>query len=636
MKNPEISVIMPVYNSELFLAEAIESILNQTFKDFEFLIFNDGSTDNSLKILEEYAKKDSRIKIFNSPDNKGYVYHLNQGIKIAKGEYIARMDSDDISDLKRFSKQIKVIKSNPKLAVVGGSVLSIDKFGNKTGKWILKATPEETHVHFLFTNYVIHPSVLIRKSMIPEGAYDEKMTPAEDFDLWTKILDENDIYSIPEPLLMYRYHSQNTSEIKKIISRDKASFILRRQLLKLGINPTNEEVEMHHDVSDFITSNYTLEQIDNWFYTLWLANNKSGKYKKHILLSTIIGRRMIISKNNIIKNILKYQRDMNIKEHILFYIMSISRSFKYITHRLIKKGEKISLDDLLNKIKRKLGELIIKYSINPRPHSYPFISGDSFRSFAKHIHDETGTFEVKNVKEEEIVFVKSNMLSNFFKDIHPKIQNKYILISHNSDENIDEKYSKYVDDKIIHWFTQNLMFEHPKISALPIGLENMHIYQNGIVHKFIETLKNKNERKNRILVGFSVGTNITERSKALDALKKCKQADIIDKHIVSHKYLPLLNKYRFVASPPGNGVDCIRTWEAITIGVVPICLNNNNTKHFKKIGAPILQVESFEEMINMSDYDLQKLYDSIIKESNFELKYFDYWKKLITSKISKQ
>ena len=114
---PKVTVLMPVYNARFYLSKAISSIINQTFKDFEFLIFNDGSTDNSADII--YSYNDRRIRFFNSEQNFGYVYHLNYGIEIAKGEYIARMDADDISFPTRLEKQVAFMDKNPEVGVCG-------------------------------------------------------------------------------------------------------------------------------------------------------------------------------------------------------------------------------------------------------------------------------------------------------------------------------------------------------------------------------------------------------------------------------------------------------------------------------------------------------------------------------------
>jgi len=272
------------------------------------------------------------------------------------------------------------------------------------------------------------------------------------------------------------------------------------------------------------------------------------------------------------------------------------------------------------KIKSKIGREIIKRSNNPRPDSYPFISGDGFRKIADFIYDETGKFNPENILEGQIIFVKSDLLKEFFNEIHPKINNRYKLISHNSDKNITEEYLKYIDEKIIHWFVQNLMFEHKKVSVIPIGLENLHIYNNGIPERFKQMINRKINKKEKILFGFNVLTNKDKRSKALNELRVNKLAEEIQKPLNNKEYLGLLNSYKYVASPPGNGIDCHRTWEAIILGVIPVCLNNKNSELLKNAGAPILITDTFE------DFNLKKF------EVENKITRFDYWKKIINNK----
>ena len=277
---------------------------------------------------------------------------------------------------------------------------------------------------------------------------------------------------------------------------------------------------------------------------------------------------------------------------------------------------------MFHKIKNKIIRELIKISSDPRPSSEPFISGDGFRKMADFIYDETQNFNPKHVKEGNIVFVRSDMLKEFFKEIHPKIKDKYKLISHNSDENITEEYSKYIDDKIIHWFAQNLMFKHPKVSVIPIGLENKYYYINGIPSMFTNLINKSTNKKNKILFGFSVSTNTEVRSKSLLELRENKNAEEILESLDGRKYLNLLRQYKYVASPPGNGVDCHRTWEAIILGTTPICLKNINYKLLKELGAPILINNSFKkgELKNKKITKISRTTD------------FDYWKKIVNNR----
>ena len=211
MKNQLLSVVMPVYNGEKYLKKAIDSILDQTYHNFEFIIINDGSTDRTAQILDNV--KDERVQLINQ-ENKGLIFSLSYGISIAKGDWIARMDADDISYPNRFEEQLKYINND--YAVIGSQANIIDKNDKiyKTTKFelehdkiiskLLKQKPE-----------IIHPSVLINKSkFILTGGYDCKMLHAEDTDLWLRISRIGKIINVNRPLLALRKHEDNISKIK--------------------------------------------------------------------------------------------------------------------------------------------------------------------------------------------------------------------------------------------------------------------------------------------------------------------------------------------------------------------------------------------------------------------------------------
>ena len=206
-----LSVIMPVYNSERFVSKAIESILSQTYANFEFIIINDGSTDKSNDII--YSYNDNRIKIINQK-NMGLVSALNYGVKIAKGEWIARMDSDDIACENRFAEQIKYIDKN--VAVIGTQAYLIDENDNAHGLTNLEVMNDKIISNILHhIPSMIHPTVLINRSKLLEiEGYDEKIEHAEDNDLWLRISTIGKIINIDKPLLLLRKHGNNISKTK--------------------------------------------------------------------------------------------------------------------------------------------------------------------------------------------------------------------------------------------------------------------------------------------------------------------------------------------------------------------------------------------------------------------------------------
>lgn len=218
MENPKISVVMSVYNSEKYIKEAVGSILAQTFSDFEFIIIDDGSSDGSLGILQSYEKKDSRIRII-SRENKGLIYSLNEGVGQARGEYIARMDSDDISLPDRFEKQFRFMVDND-LALCGTWATSIDENGNDISGINYPPVAEKIKSFAILHNPFIHPSVMFRKGIFDKvGGYRNNFKHIEDYELWTRIIFKYKSSNLAEYLLKYRVHSEQVTKKNNIAMR---------------------------------------------------------------------------------------------------------------------------------------------------------------------------------------------------------------------------------------------------------------------------------------------------------------------------------------------------------------------------------------------------------------------------------
>lgn len=210
-----ISVILPVYNGEKYLKEAIESILNQTYKDFEFIIINDGSKDSSLEIIREYEKKDERIVVV-SRENKGLIATLNEGMERAKGKYIARMDQDDISLPERFERQIKVMKNN-NIMVCGTYTKVIDEDGKYIKDGIVPTQDDEIVKKLLeCTNPLFHPTVMFKK--FDNIFYNEFAHNCEDYELWLKYTEIGKIENLPEYLLKYRIELSSITNSGRYLS----------------------------------------------------------------------------------------------------------------------------------------------------------------------------------------------------------------------------------------------------------------------------------------------------------------------------------------------------------------------------------------------------------------------------------
>ncbi len=268
---------------------------------------------------------------------------------------------------------------------------------------------------------------------------------------------------------------------------------------------------------------------------------------------------------------------------------------------------------------------LIKQSKNNRPASLPYITGDGFRSIADHIYDETNkTINLKKIKDNDIIFVNRLFLDDFFSEIHPKIDNKYVLLTHNHYEPITKKYIEKIDEKITKWYSQNVLISHPKIVTIPLGIENLYYYQNGII-KYFNKFKKTKKQKNKILFGFNINTNPEERRPAYENIRKNNYAEKITGWPNPKEYLKLLSKYKFVLSPPGKGVDCIRTWEAMYLNVVPIVKRSKLTTYYEEIGLPIWVVEEWSELDNLNNELIQKKYNSLKNKFNNPAIHIDYW-----------
>jgi glycosyltransferase involved in cell wall biosynthesis len=216
---PKISVVMPVYNGEKYLSTAIDSILNQTFPDFEFIIINDASTDTTSDIIRKYQKKDKRIISINNEKNLGIGGTLNKGFTYAKTQYVARMDADDISEPERLEKQYKLISSNKKLGVVGGYILIINEQNDPLllRKYLANSNDLKNHI-FRYSPFA-HPATMIRLSVFNEfGGYDPSKSPSEDLDLWIKIGTKYEFGNVPRVILNYRIYeaSASNSNLRKV------------------------------------------------------------------------------------------------------------------------------------------------------------------------------------------------------------------------------------------------------------------------------------------------------------------------------------------------------------------------------------------------------------------------------------
>ncbi len=283
------------------------------------------------------------------------------------------------------------------------------------------------------------------------------------------------------------------------------------------------------------------------------------------------------------------------------------------------------LFDLIFRIYRIAGRIFIKYSLNPRPSSYPYVTGDGFRNFADHVYDNLKTFNPEDVKEKEVVFVGDSKIKKFLAEIQPHIKHPYILITHNGDAVVDQEVLDLSDNKILKWYGINVLVSNPKVVPIPLGIENKHYYVLGITPIFDRVIKKNLPKINRIFYGFTVVNNVIERQAAMDVLKINSLADTYRKWMNFFQYLPFLATYKFVASPPGSCIEGHRTWDALYLGVVPIVKSSVTIDYFEKLGIPLWSVKDWHELDNLSEKDLADKFESIKKNGNSATIYMDYW-----------
>jgi glycosyltransferase involved in cell wall biosynthesis len=204
MRSPTVSVLMSVYNGERYLAEAVESILNQTFTDFEFVIINDGSIDGTAEILHSY--QDPRIRIIEQ-SNIGLTRSLNRGIALAHGGYIARMDDDDLSLPERLERQVAFLDAHSEVGVVGTTCRIVDELNNREWEQPVPLADEQLRRHLVRGNPFVHSSVMMRASAVRAvDGYNEAYPYSQDFELWVRMASHTRLANLSEVLVVRRYH----------------------------------------------------------------------------------------------------------------------------------------------------------------------------------------------------------------------------------------------------------------------------------------------------------------------------------------------------------------------------------------------------------------------------------------------
>lgn len=320
---PAISVVMPVYNAANFLKEAIDSILNQTFRDFEFLIFNDGSTDNSRDIVLAY--NDSRIQFFDDSINQGYTKRLNSGLALAQGKYIARMDADDIAFPERFERQYAFMEANQEIAVCGTFFNFIgSKDAYRNFNWVSEIDPDLVNINLLFDCAICHPTVMIRKDILQlsEIQYKVDCEPSEDYELWISLSKEFKLANLDDCLLHYRISDNQVSNNSNHQQRNNKFIFIRQQLRRLHIEPTAVELRIHDQMfyPNVILSYDYLPKVKQWADKLLAANDRYPVYDKEKFSKYL--NQLIVLNTDAFK---KAMQQAKLKTRLIFMLKSLLR-----------------------------------------------------------------------------------------------------------------------------------------------------------------------------------------------------------------------------------------------------------------------------------------------------------------------
>lgn len=261
---PIVTVLLPTYNCEAYVRESIQSILDQTFPDFELVIIDDASTDGTVQIIKEFD--DPRICLIQKEKNTGYTDSLNHGIDIAKGVYIARMDADDISVPSRLEKQVNFLETHKDVVLCGSWYQEIPTQHIAQ----LPCSHEAIKVSMLSSNAICHPSVMFRKDFFIQHQlyYNRDFEPAEDYELWTRLLALGEINNLPEVLIYYRLHAQQVSEHRNAYQR-KGAALSRKQLLQYLTTIPPGEAEL----LEKILAGIRLDTIPELYQALTLLEN---------------------------------------------------------------------------------------------------------------------------------------------------------------------------------------------------------------------------------------------------------------------------------------------------------------------------------------------------------------------------
>ena len=323
MNRPLVSVVMCVYNAEKYLQEAIESILRQTYRNLEFIIVNDGSTDSTRDII--LGLNDPRIRYFENPENWGIVRTRNQTLKHAKGKYISVIDSDDISLPDRLTLQVDFLENNPEYGMCGSYFQTIDGSGKRLKDVIFPANDRDARTFLMIHNCFCHSTVTMRGDMARELQYQTMYDVAEDYELWYRVSRISKIINIPHFTTYYRVHGSNIS-----ISKREHMFLIvdsinRRILDDLQMPYTEEELRVHsnslHYDEKFFQDEAKMDELEKWYLKFHLAIENNPVFSEDIIYKALAEKWIVLCYNAGHKKKLLFNQLIRIHPLVYFKIL---------------------------------------------------------------------------------------------------------------------------------------------------------------------------------------------------------------------------------------------------------------------------------------------------------------------------
>ncbi len=288
---PKVTVFIPVFNREKYIGKTLESILTQSFSNFELLVVDDGSTDRSVEIIQSY--NDPRIRLHCNPTNLGIPTTRNKGLELARGHYIALLDSDDVSDPRRLEKQVIFLDQNPDYVQIGSWCRMIDAQGQPLKRVRKQPTGwEDVHAHLLFRCALTNRSIMGRTAIFQEYGYRTDFPRCQDYDLHVRLSTKFKMGNLPEYLVFGRIHAEQITNHTQDIGDSKKKIIIGGQLDRLGVEFSQNDLSSHLLLtrlrkSKFIPEHEYLEWAHEWLSTIQRANLQSSLYPQRALSRTI-------------------------------------------------------------------------------------------------------------------------------------------------------------------------------------------------------------------------------------------------------------------------------------------------------------------------------------------------------------